>query len=145
MIDGGNLDINFVVSDPDRHPVVMEPRSMDGLHGLDVKKTGEYEICLDNSFSTMSGNAAFLPLPPPLTLLFLICTSLFLPSPDKLLFLDIIIEDDAGEEGEEEQIVPYQLTKEALALDVQVQDMKVTLYVLHLLNSDALYGLKLEL
>ena len=29
---------------------------MDGLHGLDVKKTGEYEICLDNSFSTMSGN-----------------------------------------------------------------------------------------
>ena len=57
-----------MVSDPDRHPVVMEPRSMDGLHGLDVKKTGEYEICLDNSFSTMSGNAAFLPLPPPLTL-----------------------------------------------------------------------------
>ena len=115
-----------MVSDPDRHPVVMEPRSMDGLHGLDVKKTGEYEICLDNSFSTMSGNAAFLSsssshssLPH--------STSLFLPSPDKLLFLDIIIEDDAGEEGEEEQIVPYQLTKEAIALDVQVQDMKVTL------------------
>ena len=44
---------------------------------------------------------------------------------DKLLFLDIIIEDDAGEEGEKEQIVPYQLTKEAIAIDVQVQDMKV--------------------
>lgn len=116
-----------MVSDPDRHPVVMEPRSMDGLHGLDVKKTGEYEICLDNSFSTMSGNVAFLPLHPLSSLPH--STSLFLPSPDKLLFLDIIIEDDAGEEGEEEQIVPYQLTKEAIALDVQVQDMKVTLYV----------------
>lgn len=28
---------------------------MDGLHGLDVRKTGEYEICLDNSFSRMTG------------------------------------------------------------------------------------------
>ena len=28
---------------------------MDGLHGLDVKQTGEYEICVDNSFSRMTG------------------------------------------------------------------------------------------
>lgn len=55
VIDGGDLDINFIVSDPDRHPIVMEPHSMDGLHGLDLKKTGEYEICLDNSFSRMTG------------------------------------------------------------------------------------------
>ena len=55
VIEGGDLDINFVVSDPDHHPIVMEPHSMDGLHGLDVRKTGEYEICLDNSFSRMTG------------------------------------------------------------------------------------------
>lgn len=58
VIEGGDLDINFVVSDPDRVAMVMEPRSMDGLHGLDVKKTGEYEICLDNSFSSFTGEAS---------------------------------------------------------------------------------------
>ena len=55
MIEGGDLDINFVVTDPDRVPIVMEPHSMDGLHGLDVKKTGEYEICVDNTFSRLTG------------------------------------------------------------------------------------------
>jgi protein ERP2 len=55
VIEGGDLDVNFVVSDPDRVAMVMEPRSMDGLHGLEVKKTGEYEICLDNSFSSFTG------------------------------------------------------------------------------------------
>ena len=42
-----------------------------------------------------------------------------------MLFLDIIIEDDSGEEEEKEDIVPYQLTKEALILDMKVQDIKV--------------------
>ena len=46
-------------------------------------------------------------------------------SPEKLLFLDIIIEDDAGEVEEKEEVVPYQLTKEALILDMKVQDIKV--------------------
>ena len=58
VIEGGDLDINFVISDPDKVAMVMEPRSMDGLHGLDVKKTGEYEICLDNSFSSFTGKCA---------------------------------------------------------------------------------------
>ena len=59
MIEGGDLDVNFVVSDPMRNPMVMEPRSMDGLHSLDIRHTGEYEICLDNSFSRLTGNECF--------------------------------------------------------------------------------------
>ena len=55
VIEGGDLDINFIVSDPDERAVVMEPHSMDGLHAIDIKTTGEYEICLDNSFSRMTG------------------------------------------------------------------------------------------
>ncbi len=55
MISGGDLDINFVVTGPSGKQMVMEPHSMDGLHGLDVKVTGEYEICLDNTFSRMTG------------------------------------------------------------------------------------------
>ena len=49
------MDINFGVTDPSGKPMVTEPRSMDGLHGLDIKQTGEYEICLDNTFSRMTG------------------------------------------------------------------------------------------
>ena len=44
---------------------------------------------------------------------------------EKMLFLDVIIEDDPGEEEEEEDIVPYALTKEAIVLDMQVQEVKV--------------------
>ncbi len=55
MIEGGDLDINFIVTGPGGKSVVNEPHSMDGLHGIDVGATGEYEICLDNSFSRMTG------------------------------------------------------------------------------------------
>lgn len=56
VIEGGDLDINFMVTDPNKKSMVMEPHSMDGLHGIDIKITGEYEICLDNSFSRMTGS-----------------------------------------------------------------------------------------
>lgn len=56
VIQGGDLDINFIVTGPQDNAVVMQPHSSDGLHGIDVKITGEYEICLDNSFSRMTGN-----------------------------------------------------------------------------------------
>lgn len=51
------MDINFIVTGPEDTAVVMQPHSMDGLHGIDIKKTGEYEICLDNSFSRMVGES----------------------------------------------------------------------------------------
>ena len=41
----------------------------------------------------------------------------------KRVFLDVIIEDDEGEV--EEVIVPYQLSKEAVVLEMKVQDIKV--------------------
>lgn len=56
MIEGGDLDINFIVTGPQDTAVVMQPHSKEGLHGIDIKITGEYEICLDNTFSRMTGN-----------------------------------------------------------------------------------------
>lgn len=56
MIEGGVLDINFIVTGPQDNAVVMEPRSSEGLHGIDIKTTGEYEICLDNTFSRLTGD-----------------------------------------------------------------------------------------
>lgn len=44
-----------------------------------------------------------------------------------MLFLDVIIEDDKGEnEASEEENVPYDLSKEAVVLDMKVQDIKVS-------------------
>lgn len=49
-------------------------------------------------------------------------------SSDKVVFLDIIIEDDSGETEEPEEVVPYQLSKEAVMMDVKVKDIKVCLF-----------------
>ena len=44
---------------------------------------------------------------------------------EKLIFFDVIIEDDSGETEKEKEVVPYQLSKEAIVLDMKVQDIKV--------------------
>ena len=44
---------------------------------------------------------------------------------DKLLFLDVIIDDDVGEKGEEVETVPYQLSKEGMVMDMKVMDMTI--------------------
>ena len=56
MIEGGDLDINFIVNGPGHGALVMDASSSDGLHAIDIKTTGEHEICLDNSFSRFTGN-----------------------------------------------------------------------------------------
>ena len=48
-----------------------------------------------------------------------------LPAADKMIFLDIIIDDDSGEKEERKDIVPYQLSKEAVIMDMKVQDITV--------------------
>ena len=55
MIDGGDLDVNFFVNGPNQASLVMDPSSTDGLHAIDIKTTGEHEICLDNSYSRFTG------------------------------------------------------------------------------------------
>ena len=55
VIEGGDLDINFFVNGPNQASLVMDPSSTDGLHAIDIKTTGEHEICLDNSYSRFTG------------------------------------------------------------------------------------------
>lgn len=45
---------------------------------------------------------------------------------EKLVFFDVIIEDDPGETEMDEEVIPYQLSTEAMAMDMKVQDIKVT-------------------
>lgn len=44
------MDITFLVNGPQRMPLALEPHHREGLHAIEIKETGEYEICLDNSF-----------------------------------------------------------------------------------------------
>ena len=44
---------------------------------------------------------------------------------DKWVFFDIIIEDDSGETVKPPDVVPYQLSKEAVIMDMKVKDIKV--------------------
>ena len=44
---------------------------------------------------------------------------------DKLVFFDVIIEDDAGETEPPEERIPYQLTKEGMYLDMKTKDLLV--------------------
>ena len=69
VIEGGGLDINFKLLDPDSKVIYSDFRSMDGLHSFDIKHTGEYAMCFDNTFSRLS---------------------------HKSVYFDIIIEDDEG-------------------------------------------------
>lgn len=55
VIEGGDLDVNFFVNGPNQASLVMDPSSTDGLHAIDIKTTGEHEICLDNSYSRFTG------------------------------------------------------------------------------------------
>jgi len=37
----------------------------------------------------------------------------------------VIIEDDSGEKEKQEDVVPYQLSKEAVVMDMKVKDIRV--------------------
>ncbi|XP_039254483.1 transmembrane emp24 domain-containing protein 5-like isoform X2 [Styela clava] len=74
VIDGGDLDINFMIQAPDGRVVVSDMRKTDGIHTVDPTVEGDYVVCFDNSFSRMTGKTVFFE----------------------------IIEDSAGEEEEED-------------------------------------------
>ncbi len=48
------------------------------------------------------------------------------------MFFDVIIEDDSGETEKQEDVVPYELSQEAMVMDMKVQDIKVGATVLPL-------------
>ena len=59
VLKGGELDINFLVENPLEVYIVIDRRS-DGWWPLEIKATGEYGICLDNTFSKLSSKLVFL-------------------------------------------------------------------------------------
>ncbi|KAM6360770.1 transmembrane emp24 domain-containing protein 1 [Pluvialis apricaria] len=104
VIGGAGLDVDFSLESPSGRLLVSESRRSDGAHTVEPTEAGDYKLCFDNSFSTIS---------------------------EKLVFFELIFdsareeeeeeeEEDGGEEGDgwAEAAAPED------ALDVKIEDIK---------------------
>ncbi|CAL1263698.1 unnamed protein product [Larinioides sclopetarius] len=54
-----DLRITFYVRSPDKKVVVKHVKKSNGIKTYEVKKAGDYEMCLDNSFSQLSSKTVY--------------------------------------------------------------------------------------
>lgn len=59
VLDGGDLDVNFVLLDPNGVQLFNDQKSTDNLHKVESKMDGDYRVCFDNSFSRMTPKILF--------------------------------------------------------------------------------------
>lgn len=59
VIDGGDLDIDFMMKSPNGKVVVNEMRKPDAIHTVDETDEGDYEVCFSNRFSRISQKVVF--------------------------------------------------------------------------------------
>ncbi|XP_063150587.1 transmembrane emp24 domain-containing protein 1 [Candoia aspera] len=62
VIGGAGLDVDFSLVSPSGALLVDEYRRSDGLHGIEPTEGGDYKLCFDNSFSTISEKLVFFEL-----------------------------------------------------------------------------------
>ena len=90
--------MDFYVTGPSGDVLASDNRQQDSLHSIDVKRTGEYSVCLDNSFSRVS---------------------------EKLVFVDIIIDDDTAEKLAEKVTVETDMVAN-MEVDMKLQNLTVS-------------------
>ncbi|XP_024895897.1 transmembrane emp24 domain-containing protein 1 isoform X1 [Pteropus alecto] len=94
VIGGAGLDVDFTLESPQGVLLVSESRKADGVHTVEPTEAGDYKLCFDNSFSTIS---------------------------EKLVFFELIfdsLQDDEEVEGWAEAVEPEEM------LDVKMEDIK---------------------
>ncbi|KAM8974163.1 transmembrane emp24 domain-containing protein 1 [Pelodytes ibericus] len=94
VIGGAGLDVDFSVTTPSGVLLIMERRRSDGVHTVEPTEAGDYMICFDNSFSTIS---------------------------EKLVFFEIIFDSPQGDEETDnwaDIVEPDEL------LDIKIEDIK---------------------
>ncbi|NXR09656.1 TMED1 protein, partial [Semnornis frantzii] len=100
VIGGAGLDVDFSLESPSGRLLVSESRRSDGVHTVEPTEPGDYRLCFDNSFSTIS---------------------------EKLVFFELIF-DSAQEEEEEEEEEEGDAWVEAAepeaTLDIKIEDIK---------------------
>ncbi|XP_044734919.1 transmembrane emp24 domain-containing protein 5 [Chrysoperla carnea] len=64
VIDGGHgdLDINFQLAEPSGRIIYADFKKSDNVHRADIKTTGDYKFCFDNTFSRYNSKAVFFEL-----------------------------------------------------------------------------------
>ncbi|XP_045048461.2 transmembrane emp24 domain-containing protein 1 isoform X3 [Desmodus rotundus] len=94
VIGGAGLDVDFTLESPRGVLLVSESRKADGVHTIEPTEAGDYKLCFDNTFSTIS---------------------------EKLVFFELIfdsLQDDEEVEGWAEVVEPEEM------LDVKMEDIK---------------------
>ncbi|KAG5276345.1 hypothetical protein AALO_G00130840 [Alosa alosa] len=61
VLDGAGLDVDFYLSSPDGQILASDFRKSDGVHTVETHD-GDYMICFDNTFSTVSEKIIFFEL-----------------------------------------------------------------------------------
>ncbi|KAF1402873.1 Transmembrane emp24 domain-containing protein 1, partial [Spheniscus humboldti] len=101
VIGGAGLDVDFSLESPSGLLLVSEHRRSDGAHTVEPTEAGDYKLCFDNSFSTIS---------------------------EKLVFFELIFDSAQEEEEEEEEEEGGDGWVEAAepeeTLDVKIEDIK---------------------
>uniref|UniRef100_A0A8B9SE80 Transmembrane p24 trafficking protein 1 n=1 Tax=Apteryx owenii TaxID=8824 RepID=A0A8B9SE80_APTOW len=62
VIGGAGLDVDFSLESPSGLLLVSEYRKSDGVHTVEPTEAGDYKLCFDNSFSTISEKLVFFEL-----------------------------------------------------------------------------------
>ncbi|XP_053226676.1 transmembrane emp24 domain-containing protein 1 [Podarcis raffonei] len=62
VIGGAGLDVDFSLESPSGTLLVDEYRRSDGVHTIEPTEGGDYKLCFDNSFSTISEKLVFFEL-----------------------------------------------------------------------------------
>ncbi|XP_059204584.1 transmembrane emp24 domain-containing protein 1a [Centropristis striata] len=59
VIAGSGLDVGFALLSPSGYRLVSDFRRSDAIHMVDSTEAGDYRLCFDNSFSTLSEKMVF--------------------------------------------------------------------------------------
>ncbi|XP_006875182.1 PREDICTED: transmembrane emp24 domain-containing protein 1 [Chrysochloris asiatica] len=100
VIGGAGLDVDFSLESPQGVLLVSESRKADGVHTVEPTEAGDYRLCFDNSFSTIS---------------------------EKLVFFELIfdsLQDDEEVEGWAEALGWAEAAEPEEMLDVKMEDIK---------------------
>ncbi|XP_022097845.1 transmembrane emp24 domain-containing protein 5-like [Acanthaster planci] len=62
VIEGGDMDINFILRTPTNKALATEARKQEGIYTFSTQETGDYLFCFDNSFSRMSEKLVYFDL-----------------------------------------------------------------------------------
>ncbi|NXH18633.1 TMED1 protein, partial [Bucco capensis] len=102
VIAGAGLDVDFSLESPSGKLLVSEARRSDGAHVVEPTESGDYKLCFDNSFSTIS---------------------------DKLVFFELIFDSIQEEEEEEEEEGDSWLeaAEPEDMLEIKIEDIKESL------------------